>query len=148
MPAHNYGTGWKAKRKRILDRDGWRCGWCDTDLRARDTVATVDHVVSIQAGTEQGWTRAQLEDDDNLVASCKSCNSSKGKRSRPTRLDSSSSSTTKSTTKKSNTRSTSSFLTQTRTARRVDCRSLSPVGSSAALPERAARWTLKPAGVE
>lgn len=55
------------KRKRILERDAYRCRYCGghKDL-------CVDHVVPESQGGS--------DDDENLVCACRSCNSSKGAR--------------------------------------------------------------------
>jgi 5-methylcytosine-specific restriction endonuclease McrA len=67
----NYGTGWRAVRLTILDRDGWLCRVrispnCVVDLHARPGVATVDHILPIALGG--------THDPSNLRACCKACN--------------------------------------------------------------------------
>jgi 5-methylcytosine-specific restriction endonuclease McrA len=52
----------------VLSRDGYVCFYCGQDA------TTVDHVVSIKAGGDPMSL-------DNMVASCKRCNSAKGSRS-------------------------------------------------------------------
>ena len=61
------GAAWQVTRKRVLDRDGWLCSYCHKALEGSD--ATVDHLVSKAAGG--------TDDDFNLVACCRSCNSKK-----------------------------------------------------------------------
>ena len=78
-----YRGSWAKLRKRVLDRDGWTCGWCGTDLKQRGVTASVDHVVSLKEGRRQGWSEEQLKSSDNLVAACGSCNSSRAERPGP-----------------------------------------------------------------
>lgn len=60
------------KKKRVLLRDGYRCQYCDVDLRRKNKNATIDHVIPKSHKDYPGhiWT--------NLVACCHSCNNSKG----------------------------------------------------------------------
>jgi 5-methylcytosine-specific restriction endonuclease McrA len=60
----------KYKKARLvaLARDGYTCVYCGQDA------TTVDHIISIKSGGDP----VNLE---NMVACCKSCNSSKGSRS-------------------------------------------------------------------
>lgn len=63
------------RRKRILDRDGWRCYLCagaiDPTLRwPNPRSASVDHVVPVSAGG--------ADTDDNLRATHWGCNEAKG----------------------------------------------------------------------
>ena len=63
-------TRWQRLRKRILDRDGFRCQWpgCDRPLRegrSHPDSAVVDHKESAQGAPEKAW------DPDNLWAICK-----------------------------------------------------------------------------
>lgn len=81
--SENYKGDWKRKRLRVLERDQWRCQWCGEDLKQHGIVATVDHVTSIKLGREQGWTEEQIWEQGNLIASCKSCNSSRSDRPGP-----------------------------------------------------------------
>lgn len=55
---------WAKIRHRILERDEWACRYCGSD----DDL-TCDHVVPLARGGGN--------DDENLVAACRSCNSSK-----------------------------------------------------------------------
>jgi len=62
-----------AERKRVdrlavLERDCWACAYCGVRLTANN--AHVDHKIPLSRGGDS--------DPDNLVASCKSCNLSKG----------------------------------------------------------------------
>jgi 5-methylcytosine-specific restriction endonuclease McrA len=59
---------YKKQRLIVLARDGYECAYCGQDA------TTVDHVVSIKAGGDPMSL-------DNMVASCKRCNSAKGSRS-------------------------------------------------------------------
>jgi 5-methylcytosine-specific restriction endonuclease McrA len=79
----DYGKGWRSRRKRILDRDGWVCAWCECNLKAPDVKATVDHVTSRKQGLAAGWTLEQINDDSNLAAACGTCNSSRSERPGP-----------------------------------------------------------------
>ena len=54
---------YKKQRLVVLNRDGWTCHYCGLDAN------TVDHLIAIVKGGDP----LSL---DNLVASCKSCNSS------------------------------------------------------------------------
>ena len=63
---------WRATRLSVLARDLWTCHYCCRQLYGDD--ATVDHV---QARSEGG----SEYDMANLVASCRTCNSRKGKKS-------------------------------------------------------------------
>ena len=56
-----YAGLWPKVRRRILERDRWRCRWCGG--RANQ----VDHVVPVSAGGSR-------LDPRNLVASCLRCN--------------------------------------------------------------------------
>jgi phage terminase large subunit-like protein len=61
----NMGTyQWKQQRLRVLKRDGYVCAYCGNEATA------VDHVVPAVKGGDDSL--------DNLVASCKPCNSRKG----------------------------------------------------------------------
>jgi 5-methylcytosine-specific restriction endonuclease McrA len=53
-----------ATRRRIFERDAYRCRYCGSHLNL-----TIDHVTPVTAGG--------LDTDENLVTCCKSCNSSK-----------------------------------------------------------------------
>lgn len=66
------GARWKAQRLRVLNRDGWTCGYCGKQLVGDD--ATVDHVEPI--ALDPGRTYA----DHELIACCRSCNAAKGAR--------------------------------------------------------------------
>jgi len=58
----------KARRARILKRDGGVCHYCGSSENL-----TIDHIVAEVSGG--------AHTDDNLVACCRSCNSSKGTKS-------------------------------------------------------------------
>jgi 5-methylcytosine-specific restriction endonuclease McrA len=57
---------WRSIRSRILRRDGFICQYCNQEA------TTVDHVVPRRLGGN--------DSDENLVASCRRCNLSKGGR--------------------------------------------------------------------
>lgn len=60
------GPEWAKTRARVLERDGHVCGYCGRDA------TTVDHLVAkANGGTDDDW---------NLIACCKPCNSTKGAR--------------------------------------------------------------------
>ena len=71
MASRNYlrGKKWARLRRRILDRDGWRCRECGS-ARGR---FEVDHIVSEHAGG------ARFE-EENLQALCEICHRSKTRR--------------------------------------------------------------------
>lgn len=56
------GRRWAQLRRRVLDRDGWRCSKCDRRGRALE----VDHLKPIAEGGRR-W------DIDNLQVLCKGC---------------------------------------------------------------------------
>jgi 5-methylcytosine-specific restriction endonuclease McrA len=72
----NFGRGGKwirtAKRKRIYERDGWRCVWCLCDVRSGDATNTacLDHVLPRASGGSNH--------ESNLVTACFSCNAERG----------------------------------------------------------------------
>jgi len=59
---------YKRVRLQVLARDEWICRYCQQDA------TTVDHIIPIHKGGDPVAL-------DNLVAACRSCNSSKGSRS-------------------------------------------------------------------
>ena len=87
MVREGYPKRWKQLAKSILERDGYICAWCGTDLREHGVTASVDHVVSLKDGRAEGWTDAELNDPSNLAAACRSCNSSRRGHGPPRRLD-------------------------------------------------------------
>ena len=76
-----YGKGWKAKRRRVLERDGWICHYCHADLRSPGVTASVDHVISVVDLENAGMnvSPAAVHEED-LVACCSRCNSARGAR--------------------------------------------------------------------
>lgn len=66
--SNRHGHHWirDKKRRRIYERDGWRCIWCQRCVRERG-VATLDHVLP----RDKGGTN----DHTNLVTACHLCNS-------------------------------------------------------------------------
>lgn len=72
------GPEWEATRLRVLNRDNWQCQYCKKQpLIGRD--ATADHIVSKETWRREGRPGSP-DTDDNLIAACRSCNSSKGDR--------------------------------------------------------------------
>ena len=67
VPGRKQPQGWEKVRLEVLDRDAWTCRYCGCQDRTR---MEVDHVVPVAEGG--------TDDTGNLVASCKSCNRSKG----------------------------------------------------------------------
>jgi 5-methylcytosine-specific restriction protein A len=64
-----YGWQWEQLRRRILERDSWRCRYCgcvlERGLVFLDASATVDHVKpKAEGGTDE---------ESNLVACCRRC---------------------------------------------------------------------------
>jgi 5-methylcytosine-specific restriction endonuclease McrA len=119
-----YGRGWSKQRQRILNRDGWLCAWCGIDLRQTGVRASVDHVVSIVEGTRRGWTTRELNDDTNLVASCRSCNSSRSHRPGPPK------------------RTRTGFLPRVDTTNGPDRGTLSPTVMGSPEASKGQRWSL------
>ncbi len=65
------GKTWQAQRRRVLDRDGWVCTYCGTDLVESATApnsATVDHIAPIAHNPDHVYA------DGELVAACRRCN--------------------------------------------------------------------------
>lgn len=58
------GARWNALRKACLERDGHICAYCGREA------TTADHIIPKKAGGKDELA--------NLVAACRSCNSSKG----------------------------------------------------------------------
>lgn len=57
--------GWEATRRRILERDGYRCTAirADTESRCNDRATDVDHIIpNFEGGSE---------DDSNLTSCCR-----------------------------------------------------------------------------
>lgn len=61
-------ASWRKLRLLVLERDGWRCTACGKPIEGTD--ATVDHIVPFVSEAESNVMH-------NLVALCRSCNSSK-----------------------------------------------------------------------
>ena len=57
-------AAWKRVRARVLQRDAHTCGYCGREA------TTVDHIVARKNGG--------TDDEANLIACCRSCNSAKG----------------------------------------------------------------------
>lgn len=76
-----YGKGWKGKRRRVLDRDGWICQLCGVDLRGDGVRASVDHLDSVIEQMDAGESISAMDVPvDRLRAVCGSCNSRLGAR--------------------------------------------------------------------
>lgn len=72
------GPGWQSISKRVIARDHGEC-----QLRragCTGTATTTDHVVGRALARRWGWTLEQVNAENNLVAACRHCNSSKGER--------------------------------------------------------------------
>lgn len=74
-----YGNQWREhyesiNRRKVLERDGWRCQLCGCKLKDTKTwherQATVDHIVPLARGGDHKYT--------NVQAACMMCNSKKG----------------------------------------------------------------------
>lgn len=63
------GSAWEAQRKRVLDRDGWRCAYCGVGVEG--WTATVDHIEPISLDADRKYR------DDELVSCCRRCNAIK-----------------------------------------------------------------------
>lgn len=59
-------------RAAIYERDGYRCAYCDFDMRDIPRARCLDHVIPLAAGG--------TNDPDNVVTACKRCNGRKGGR--------------------------------------------------------------------
>jgi 5-methylcytosine-specific restriction endonuclease McrA len=66
---------WRALSLKVRQRDGFVCAYCG------DIATTTDHIVSVKEAPDL------CLDLDNLVASCRRCNSRKGSRPRRFFLD-------------------------------------------------------------
>lgn len=78
------GASWEANRLFTLNRDGWICQYCHKALEGDD--ATADHIVSKERWKREGRP-GDVNDPSNLVAACRSCNSSKGDRDQGPRIN-------------------------------------------------------------
>jgi 5-methylcytosine-specific restriction enzyme A len=63
------GEAWEATRKRILNRDKWRCTFCGVGLFKKGSRANVDHIVDKRDGG--------TDEDSNLQVLCNPCHSAK-----------------------------------------------------------------------
>lgn len=68
----------------MLDRDGWICQYCQKGLVGDD--ATADHIVAKETWIREGRP-GNPDDPSNLLAACRSCNSSRGNRDTGPRID-------------------------------------------------------------
>lgn len=64
----------------LKDRDGDRCTFpgCERPLDDPRDPNTIDHIYPQFLAKQEGWTRAQIDDLDNLQIQHKSCNTIKG----------------------------------------------------------------------
>lgn len=62
----------------LQNRDGYDCYYCEAMLD--DENRTVDHVIPQRIGKEKGYSSAEIHGIDNLVLSCRRCNSKKADR--------------------------------------------------------------------
>lgn len=78
---HNVSS---SQRSRILTRDNHRCVFCGAN---GDTAELhVGHLISVENHESLGLTERDLQSDDNLAASCATCNLGLGKNSVSARL--------------------------------------------------------------
>lgn len=76
-----YARGWKGKRRRVLDRDGWICQICGADLRSPGVTASVDHIDPVVEMRDAGENVSpDAVSMDRLRALCRPCNSRLGAR--------------------------------------------------------------------
>lgn len=76
-----YGRGWKSKRRRVLDRDGWICALCGADLKSPGVTPSVDHIDPVVELVDAGMNvTPDAIDMDSLRALCRPCNSRLGAR--------------------------------------------------------------------
>jgi len=64
MPANKHGSKWiwPNTRRRIYKRDGWRCVWCQRDVRSvRKAQRTLDHVLPRSLGGTNDRVIAAVE---------------------------------------------------------------------------------------
>ncbi|MCY3544478.1 MAG: HNH endonuclease [Chloroflexi bacterium] len=66
-----------SKRARVLERDGYRCCYCEANLRFVE--ANIDHIISVADGGDNSI--------ENLQATCWECNQHKGESSDRVDLD-------------------------------------------------------------
>lgn len=78
------GKTWEKTRQRILDRDGWQCQVCNKPLVGTD--ATVDHIIAKARWLREG-REGDPDADSNLLALCRSHNSSKQDRDEMPRIN-------------------------------------------------------------
>lgn len=64
-----------SKRARILERENCACAVC----HRADAPLDVSHIISRDAGVTAGLTDYELESDENLMATCATCNSGQGR---------------------------------------------------------------------
>lgn len=72
------------QRARILFRAGAKCEVCGR--RPDKGELHVDHILPVAIGEDYGISRAELDDDENLMALCDACNLGKGAEPMPLRL--------------------------------------------------------------
>lgn len=78
-------NGIKPKQKvRIRLRANGRCEICG--VRPNEGELHVGHMISVKAGLAQGLTEIELNDDENLIASCDECNLGLGREPVPLRF--------------------------------------------------------------
>lgn len=76
-------NGIKSKlRTKILQRDGYQCVLC----KSTTSNLHVGHVVSVDAGFATGLTDAEINDEENLIATCEECNLGQGAQPIPLRI--------------------------------------------------------------
>jgi HNH endonuclease len=67
---HSTLDGSRLSRRGLLERDGFKCAYCDLDLRGSLPHFTLDHVIP-KCVFER---KAEANHDENLVACCLKCN--------------------------------------------------------------------------
>ncbi len=70
-------------RAEILMRAGWRCQCCGRQPTKATEELHVSHCVSVASGHELGLTDDQINNAENLMASCAECNLGLGKETVP-----------------------------------------------------------------
>lgn len=70
-----YDYAWQKRRERVMARDG---GLCQIKGAGCSVIASeVDHRISKAAARAAGWVNAQIEDESNLQAACRTCHKAK-----------------------------------------------------------------------
>lgn len=79
-PARQRSSISKARRWRLMRRDGFRCRWCGVGADEAGVVLELDHIVA--------FARGGSDEDDNLATACERCNQGKSDSEiRPSEVD-------------------------------------------------------------